>query len=86
MKDLIYSNLTQRMYDPSECIRLVNYRQLMFYIQKGVEILDLYPSKDFKTGQDVLVFIVNRSDSRSVYEEWKELRIKKIEAETYGKN
>lgn len=74
------------MYDPSECIRLVNYRQLMFYIQKGVEILDLYPSKDFKTGQDVLVFIVNRNDSRSVYEEWKELRIKKIEAETYGKN
>lgn len=44
---------------------------------KGVEILDLYPSKDFKTGQDVLVFIVNRNDSRSVYEEWKELRIKK---------
>lgn len=86
MEEKVYSDFTRREYDPSKCIRLVNYRQLMFYMKEGVEILDLYPSKDFKTGQDVLVYIVNRAESREAYEKWKAMRIKKIEEESYGKN
>ena len=41
---------------------------------KGIEILDIYPSKDFKTGEDILVYVVNKKESQEVYKEWQELK------------
>lgn len=74
MKEYAKSDTTGRIYYPSECVRLVNVKQLVFYMKNGVEILDFYPSKDFKTGEDVLVFIVNKKDSQEVYQMWQGLR------------
>lgn len=74
MKEYAKSDTTGRVYHPSECVRLVNMKQLVFYMKNGVEILDFYPSKDFKTGEDVLVFIVNKKDSQKVYQKWQEMR------------
>jgi len=70
MKEYITSDTTGKTYCPDDTIRLLNYRQLLFYMNKGVPILDFYPSKDFKTGQDVLVFLVNKKDSQKAYREW----------------
>lgn len=70
MKEYIKSNTTGKRYCPSDCIRLINIRQLLFYMKNGVEILDFYPSTDFKTGDDVLVFVVDKKDSQEVYKMW----------------
>lgn len=70
MKEYVTSDTTGKVYCPSECVRLVNVKQLVFYMNNNVEILDFYPSKDFKTGEDVLVFIVNKKDSQKVYKKW----------------
>ena len=70
MKEYITSDTTGRTYCPEDSIRLVNFRQLLYYINHGVEILDFYPSKDFKTGEDVLVFIVDKKKSQKVYRKW----------------
>ena len=74
MKEYITSDTTGRTYCPSDSIRLLNVRQLVFYMNHGVEILDFYPSKDFKTGEDVLVFIVDKKASQKVYKMWTEMR------------
>lgn len=70
MKEMIKSDLTGKEYCPSDVVRLVNVRQLLFYMNHNVEILDIYPSKDFKTNEDILVFIVNKKDSQEVYKKW----------------
>lgn len=74
MKEIIVSNTTGRSYCPADCVRLVNMRQLLFYMLNDVKILDLYPSKDFKTGEDILVFIVDKKDSQLAYKKWVETR------------
>lgn len=74
MKDTIYSESTRREYVPSECVRLTNMKQWALYMNMGVEILDFYPSKDFKTGKDIMVFIVNKKDSQEAYKVWQATR------------
>lgn len=70
LKDYIKSETTGKVYCPSDVVRLVNMRQLLFYMVQGVEILDFYPSKDFKSGDDILVFIVDKKDSQEAYRKW----------------
>lgn len=70
MKETFKSDITGKEYCPNDVVRLVNVRQLLFYMRNGVEILDIYPSKDFKTNDDVLVFIVNKKDSQEAYKKW----------------
>ena len=72
MKETVYSDTTGRTYCPSDCLRLCNLKQLCFYMTKGVEILDIYPSKDFKTGEDIIVYVVNKKESQKAYKEWQE--------------
>ena len=74
MKDYAKSDTTGKVYCASDCVRLINMKQLLFYMKNGVEILDFYPSKDFKTGEDVLAFIVNKKDSQKVYHMWQDTR------------
>ena len=76
MKDYVTSVVTKRTYSPSDCIRLVNFRQFCFYLQHNVEVLDIYPSKDLKTGKDIVVYLVDKNDkhAKEVYEKWKKLR------------
>lgn len=70
MKEIFKSDFTGKEYCPNDVVRLVNVRQLLFYMRNGVEILDIYPSKDFKTNDDILVFIVNKKDSQEAYKKW----------------
>lgn len=70
MKDYARSDTTGKVYCASDCIRLVNMRQVTFYMMHGVEILDFYPSKDFKTGENILVFLVDKKKSQEAYKMW----------------
>lgn len=72
MKDYVKSDTTGKYYCASDVIRIINLRQILFYIKNGIEVLDFYPSQDFKTGKDVMVFLVNKKDSQEVYQKWME--------------
>lgn len=74
MKEYIRSETTGKVYCPDDAIRIVNLRQVTQYIRKGIEILDFYVSKDFKTDEDILVFLVNKKESQKAYQEWLESR------------
>lgn len=74
MKETKTSRITGKSYCHSECLRLVNVKQFLFYIKMGVEILDIYPDQDFKTGEDILVFVVDKANSQEAYRLWQEKR------------
>ena len=71
MIDTIRSDTTGKEYVPSECVRIVNMKQLAAYMLHGVELLDFYASRDFKTDTPILVGIVNIKDSSEVYKKWR---------------
>jgi hypothetical protein len=72
---LYKSEMTGKTYDPKKCLRLTNIKQLVFYMRKGVDILDMYPSKDLKNpNEDVLVYLVDKEQSHEAYVEWLERR------------
>lgn len=70
MKDYVTSDITGKTYCPNDCIRLVNMKQLAAYMLNGVELQDIYPSRDIKTNSPILVGIVKREDSRESYKKW----------------
>lgn len=71
---MIKSETTNKIYDPNKTIRIVNIKQILFYMSRDVEILDFYPSEDFKTKEPVLVFIVSKYDSYEAYQDWMKSR------------
>lgn len=79
MEHYAYSKLLERSYCIDGCIKIVNPNQAMFYIDQGVQILDIYPSMNYQTGQKVLVFIVDKFESMNAYNKWQKLKGKKIE-------
>ena len=74
MKSYSRSDTTGKIYCAEDCIRILNIKQLIFYMLNGIEILDFYPSKDFKTGEKIMVFLVDKKASQKVYQKWLESR------------
>lgn len=70
MKDLVSSDVTGKTYDPTKCVRILNSLQACKYIKNQCLPLDIYPSIDFKTGQDVLVYLFDREESKQLYSAW----------------
>ena len=70
MKEQIFSNTTGKQYCPSEVVRILNLRQATLYMANGAELLDIYPSIDFKTNEKVLVFIFDRTKTYPLYDAW----------------
>ena len=44
--------------------------QLAAYMDYGVELLDLYVSRDYKTNKPMLVGVVDREASKEAYDLW----------------
>ncbi len=70
MKELVTSDVTGKTYDPSKCVRILNSLQACKYMKHQCLPLDMYPSIDFKTGQDVIVYIFDREESKELYSAW----------------
>lgn len=66
---MVKSNFTGREYETKKVIRILNAQQAAAYIKHGVELLDLWLSKD-KDGKPILVFIFDREESKEVYDMW----------------
>ena len=70
MFEKIRSDFTGIEYDPSACVRIVNMRQLAAYMLHGVKLIDLYASRDFESGDPIMVGIVSKRDSADAYTKW----------------
>lgn len=58
-------------YDISKSLRLINQRQVAYYVGKSLYPIDMYQSIDYKTGKPLLVYIYPRTpEVKQAYEEW----------------
>ena len=67
---MIKSNFTGKTYDPTKAVRILNMQQVAAYMNYGVDLIDLYSSKDVKTGKPILVFIFDKEESKEAYDLW----------------
>lgn len=84
--DKIHSDITGKEYSPHQAVRIINPQQAIAYIYNGQELLDMYPSVDFKTGKPLLVYIFDRNGSQDVYDAWCKGELKKPTKETINEN
>ena len=69
-KDVIPTNLHPRDYTANEVCRIVNPKQSMLYIKHRLFPIDMYTSIDAKTGNDILVMIFDKEESKELYQAW----------------
>ena len=67
---MVKSSFTGKTYDPKKAVRILNMHQAAAYMNCGVNLIDLWPSKDIKTGKPILVFIFDREESKEAYDLW----------------
>lgn len=68
---VVTSEYRNKKYQTTGTVRLLNYKQAAFYWSCGVEPLDIYLSRDFKSNDPKIVFIFSREDTKDLYEQWK---------------
>lgn len=66
----VTSDYRNKKYQTTGTVRLLNSKQAAFYWSHGVEPLDIYLSKNFETGEPIIVYIFSREDSKPLYERW----------------
>ena len=72
---MVKSKFTGKTYDPGQSVRILNMQQVAAYMDYGVPLIDLYSSKDIKTGKPILVFIFDREESKEAYDLWCDHRL-----------
>ena len=78
MKETMQSDRTGITYIPADSIRILNIKQVGFYMENSATLLDVYPSKDFKTGDDIVVFVFDKKETFDLYRKWMDRRNENI--------
>lgn len=79
MKHYCYSNMLDTYYCFDGCLKLMNLKQVLFYVANGVPIKDVYASTNYQTQKKQLTFVVDKFESMVVYNKWQKLRNKDIQ-------
>lgn len=72
---MVKSIFTGKEYDPEKTYRIVNPLQIAAYMSNNVELLDLFVSKDYKTGKPILVGVFDKEASYESYKLWCERKL-----------
>ena len=64
------SSITGRRYDIFSIVRILNIKQVCFYLEQGVPLEDMEVSKDRTNNNPVLVFYFDRETSKDAYDKW----------------
>ena len=76
----IFSRVTQRYYEPTECVFIGNMKQAGLYIKHGAQIYDVLWSRD-----DKLIFVFKRADTQELYYLWNKRELTWKELVKYGR-
>ena len=75
---VIESNLKCGKYTEKDIIRIYHRDQQTFYVDSGVYPIDLYTSYAPKNDRKIIVMIVNRNDTKEVYQKWRNYQAEQI--------
>lgn len=64
------STVTSRSYDIFKTIKILNMEQCAFYMDRGVNPVDIKLSESNKTGRKLIVFYFIKDETVDVYKEW----------------
>ena len=64
------SKITGKTYDIFSIVRILNIKQVIYYMKCNLEVLDIEISSDRKTGEPILVFYFDREASKPIFDMW----------------
>lgn len=76
MVNKIQSNINGKSYYAHEAVRILDPYQAALYWCNGVNLIDIYPSRDYKTNKALIVFVFKKKETKDVFDLWckKELK------------
>lgn len=63
------SNLRPRPYSANEVVRIINPKQMRYYVSKGVYPIDMYTSVD-DWDNEIVVYIFLKTETQDLYQNW----------------
>lgn len=70
MNEKVYSRTTNKCYDVKRTVRILNAQQAAAYMCNGAELVDIYATRHYETGNPVVVFLFDRESTASLYDKW----------------
>ena len=64
------STVTSKSYNLFDCIKILNMEQCAFYMERGVNPVDIKLSESNKNSRKLLVFYFIKDETTDVYAEW----------------
>lgn len=64
------SQLTHITYNIFDCVVIMNPSQAAFYVNAGLQLLDLEIGEDRKTKEPVFCYLFDRQDSKPYFDDW----------------
>lgn len=68
--NLVYSRVFGNVFDIRKCVRVINPSQMAFYLKGDIVPKDIYVSKNFTTGKDIIVMVFDRDETAQLYKAW----------------
>lgn len=66
----VKGRFSNKEYYANEAIRILDPQQAALYWAHGIEPLDIYSSRDYKTGKALIVFVFKRDETKEVFDLW----------------
>lgn len=64
------STVTSKSYNVFDCIKILNMQQCAFYMERGVNPVDVKLSESVRNGKKLLIYYFIKSETTEVYKEW----------------
>lgn len=64
------STVTSKSYNLFDCIKILNMEQCAFYMERGINPVDIKLSESNKSNKKLLVFYFIKDETTDVYTEW----------------
>lgn len=74
--ELEISKISGKQYSLKDVVRVIDQKQQKLYIKHDVYPVDMYTTTDIETGEDKLVMLFFRSESKTLYVLWKNRKLK----------
>lgn len=66
----VEGKFSNKNYYVNEAIRILDPVQAALYWANGIEPLDIYPSRDYKTNKALIVYVFKREETKDVFDKW----------------
>lgn len=66
--NMVVSETTGRIYNPKDCVRIIDLKQQYLYLQHHLTLMDVYHSH--KNGRMYVVMVFDKQESYPYYLQW----------------